>query len=160
MRVTNDRLLSKPSLIPFLDGLYDRASARGSTPAVRARKSAYASSNLSKSETSEVSSSLPTSELEPELSLSSSSELLCAFSSFLGVKTALLQQSSHGSAGVHTGVRSNKSALACFPGRSGTQEIWIPGGLATVLILLLQGLLHQLDWNISLMRLPSTRNDC
>ena len=50
-----------------------RSSVRGSTFFVRAQKSVYASSNFSRSDTSEESSWLLTSEFEPELSLSSSS---------------------------------------------------------------------------------------
>ena len=99
-----------------------RSSVRGSTFLVRAPKSVYASSNFSKSDTSEESSWLLTSEFEPELSLSSSSELPFSFSSLLGGLGTLLAEDSltsavfarlaGGSAGAQTGVSSNRLALS------------------------------------------------
>ena len=71
-----------------------RSRVRGSTPSVRALKSVYASSDFSKSETSEESSWLLTSEFDPELSLASSSELPFALSSLLGgIGTSLAEDS-------------------------------------------------------------------
>ena len=91
---------------------------------MRALKSVYASSNFSKSETSEESSWLLTSEFEPELSLASSSELPFALSSLLGgIGTSLAEDSLTsavfalfvgGSTGAQTGVSSNRLALSCL----------------------------------------------
>ena len=101
-----------------------RSRVCGSTPSVRALKSVYASSNYSKSDTSEESSWLLTSEFEPELSLASSSELPFALSSFLGgmgtslaedsLTSAVFARFVGGSTGAQTGVSSNRLALSCL----------------------------------------------